>query len=143
MASVNRFPIEKLRLKVNAAKSAAARSGQYKFVGCSTSNDRSERSIAPKTLVEFMAQMGRRYTGRGDQSIAADRRADAIPHWDGAVHFGLCDTRSPTWKRGFAEDYARILGGSGRTGPIASQNRAVVAWAKFNVAVAADSLTGF
>src|ERR1700730_8165002 len=34
---------------------------------------------------------------------------------------------SRTWKRGSAEDYARILGGNGRTGPIASKNCAVVA----------------
>src|SRR5439155_8298322 len=34
---------------------------------------------------------------------------------------------SRTWKRGSAEDYARIFGGNGRTGPIASKNCAVVA----------------
>jgi hypothetical protein len=34
---------------------------------------------------------------------------------------------SRTWKRGSAEDYARIFGGSGRMGPIASKNCAVVA----------------
>jgi len=35
---------------------------------------------------------------------------------------------SPTWKRGSAEDYARIFGGNGRTGTIASMNCAVVAY---------------
>ena len=35
---------------------------------------------------------------------------------------------SPTWKRGSAEDYARIFGGSGRTGTIASTNCAVAAY---------------
>src|SRR6516165_5792386 len=35
---------------------------------------------------------------------------------------------SPTWKRGSAEDYARIFGGSGRTGTTASMNCAVVAY---------------
>src|SRR6516225_11747750 len=35
---------------------------------------------------------------------------------------------SPTWKRGSAEDYARIFGGSGRTGTAASTNCAVVAY---------------
>src|SRR6266404_7613372 len=34
---------------------------------------------------------------------------------------------SRTWKRGSAEDYALIFGGSGRTGPIASKNCAVMA----------------
>jgi len=35
-----------------------------------------------------------------------------------ARYFGFCQTPrcSPTWKRGFAEDYVRIFGGSGRTG---------------------------
>ena len=35
---------------------------------------------------------------------------------------------SPTWKRQFAEDYARIFGGSGRTGTTASTNCAVAAY---------------
>src|SRR5207237_4862303 len=34
---------------------------------------------------------------------------------------------SQIWKLGSAEDYVRIFGGSGRTGPIASKNYAVVA----------------
>ena len=35
---------------------------------------------------------------------------------------------APTWKRGSAEDYARIFGTSGRTGTLASTNCAVVAY---------------
>ena len=35
---------------------------------------------------------------------------------------------SRTWKRGFAEDYARIFGGSGRMGTTVSTNCAVVAY---------------
>jgi hypothetical protein len=35
---------------------------------------------------------------------------------------------SRTWKRGSAEDYARIFGGSGRTGTTASTNCAVAAY---------------
>src|SRR5208337_3967448 len=35
---------------------------------------------------------------------------------------------SPTWKRGSAEDYARIFGGSGGTGTTASTNCAVAAY---------------
>jgi hypothetical protein len=47
-----------------------------------------------------------------------------------ALTVGFCQTRvcSRTWKRGSAEDYARIFGSSGGTGPIASKNCAVVAY---------------
>src|SRR5215469_11785496 len=50
MASVSRFLIQKLRLKVNEAKSAVARPEERKFLGFSISNDGSERRIAPKAL---------------------------------------------------------------------------------------------
>src|SRR6516165_1729780 len=49
---------------------------------------------------------------------------------DGAATSASASPRvcSPTWRRGSAEDYARIFGGSGRTGTIASMNCAVVAY---------------
>src|SRR5213592_4645586 len=47
MASVSRFLIRKLRLKVNEAKSAVARPEERKFLGFSISNDGRERRIAP------------------------------------------------------------------------------------------------
>src|SRR5208337_3146352 len=43
----------KLRLKVNEAKSAVARPEERKFLGFSISNDGSERRIAPKALEKF------------------------------------------------------------------------------------------
>ena len=46
-------------------------------------------------------------------------------------YFGFCQTPlacSRTWKRGSAEDYARIFGGSGETGTTVSKNCAVVAY---------------
>src|SRR6266481_632529 len=55
-------------------------------------------------------------TSRHTSSDGAATSASARPH--------AC---SRTWKRGSAEDYARIFGGNGRTGPIASKNCAVVA----------------
>src|SRR6266481_3253061 len=55
-------------------------------------------------------------TSRHTSSDGAATSASAKPH--------AC---SRTWKRGPAEDYARIFGGNGRTGPIASKNCAVVA----------------
>lgn len=53
MASVSRFLTQKLRLKVNEAKSAVARPEERKFLGFSISNDGSERRIAPKALGKF------------------------------------------------------------------------------------------
>jgi RNA-directed DNA polymerase len=47
MASVSRFLTNMLRLKVNEAKSAAARPEERKSLGFSISNDGIERRIAP------------------------------------------------------------------------------------------------
>jgi RNA-directed DNA polymerase len=57
MASVSRFLTNKLRLKVNEAKSAVARPEERKFLGFSISNDGSQRRIAPKALDKFKAQI--------------------------------------------------------------------------------------
>ena len=57
MASVSRFLTNKLRLKVNEAKSAVARPEERKFLGFSISNDGSERRIAPKALDKFKGQI--------------------------------------------------------------------------------------
>ena len=53
MASITRFLTDKLRLKVNEAKSAVARPEGRKFLGFSIANDGSERRIAPKALAKF------------------------------------------------------------------------------------------
>ena len=57
MASVSRFLTNKLRLKVNEAKSAVARPEERKFLGFSISNDGSERRIAPKALDKLKGQI--------------------------------------------------------------------------------------
>src|SRR5947199_10620633 len=57
MAWVIRFLTQKLRLKVNEAKSAVARPEERKFLGFSISNDGSERCIAPKALDKFKTQI--------------------------------------------------------------------------------------
>ena len=57
MASVSQFLTQKLRLKVNEAKSAMARPEERKFLGFSISNDGSERRIAPKALDKFKTQV--------------------------------------------------------------------------------------
>ena len=81
MASMSRFLTQKLRLKVNEAKSAVARPEERKFLGFSISNDGSERRIAPKALDKFKTQSpGQDPPDTGDQPTAADRGPDAIPH---------------------------------------------------------------
>jgi RNA-directed DNA polymerase len=57
MASVSQFLTQKLRLKVNEAKSAVARPEERKFLGFSISNDGSERRIAPKAPDKFKTQV--------------------------------------------------------------------------------------
>src|SRR5215467_14430467 len=57
MASVSRFLTQKLRLKVNEAKSAVARREERKFLRFSIANDGSERRIAPKALDKFKTQV--------------------------------------------------------------------------------------
>jgi len=125
------FLTQKLRLKGHEAKSAVARPEERKFLGFSISNDGSERRIAPKALDKFKTRV-RDKTRRdtGDQPTAADRRPDAIPHLDGAATSASARPHvcSRTSKRGSAEDYARISGGSGRTGTTASTNCAGVAY---------------
>src|ERR1700751_1415224 len=54
MASVSRFLTDKLKLKVNEAKSAVARPGQRKFLGFSFTREREpRRRIAPKAIARF------------------------------------------------------------------------------------------
>ena len=96
MASVSRFLTNKLRLKVNEAKSAVARPEERKFLGFSISNDGSERRIAPKALDKFKGQirdMTRRTRGFSLQQLIKELKP-YIMGWRG--YFGFCQTpRSP------------------------------------------------
>jgi hypothetical protein len=130
MTSVSRFLTKTLRLKVNEAKSAVARSEERKFLGFSISNDGSERRIAPKALDKFKTQirdMTRRTRGISLPQLIEDLTPYLLG-WRG--YFGFCQTPCvlTILERGSAADYAPISGGSGRTGPIASTNCAVVAY---------------
>src|SRR6267154_896995 len=92
MASVSRFLTQKLRLKVNEAKSAVARPEERKFLGFSISNDGGERRIAPKALDKFKAQirdMTRRTRGISLQQLIEDLTPYLIG-WRG--YFGFCQT---------------------------------------------------
>ena len=92
MASVSRFLTEKLRLKVNEAKSAVARPEERKFLGFSISNDGSERRIAPKALDKFKSQirdMTRRTKGVSLPQLI-EGLAPYLRGWRG--YFGFCQT---------------------------------------------------
>src|ERR1700747_1209657 len=92
MASVSRFLTNKLRLKVNEAKSAVARPEERKFLGFSIANDGSERRIAPKALDKFKKRI-REITCRTRGISLQQMIADLTPYligWRG--YFGFCQT---------------------------------------------------
>ena len=92
MASVSRFLTNKLRLKVNEAKSAVARPEERKFLGFSISNDGSERRIAPTALDKFKTRirgMTRRTRGISLQQMIDELRPYLIG-WRG--YFRFCQT---------------------------------------------------
>src|SRR6202046_2605838 len=92
MASVSRFLTDKLRLKVNEAKSAVARPEERKFLGFSIANDGSERRIAPKALDKFKGQS--RHMPRRTRGVSLPQLIKELkPHivgWRG--YFGFCQT---------------------------------------------------
>ena len=93
MASACRFLTSRLQLKVNATKSAVARSGERKFLGFTISNDpEPTRQIAAKALEKFKARV-RELTCRTlgvsvPQLIAPLARY--LIGWRG--YFGFCQT---------------------------------------------------
>ena len=107
MASVRRFLTQKLRLRVNEAKSAVAQPEERKFLGFSISNDGSERRIAPKALDKFKTQvrdMTRRTRGISLPQLIEELRPYLIG-WRG--YFGFCQTprvltnlegTAPSWR---------------------------------------------
>ena len=124
MASASRFLTNRLRLKVNEAKSAVARPEERKFLGFSISNDGSERRIAPKALDKFKGRirdMTRRTRGFSLQQLIQELKP-YIVGWRG--YFGLCQTpeSSRTSKRGSVEDCVCIFGGNGEPGKTASRS---------------------
>src|SRR5256885_8118146 len=96
MASMSRFLTQKLRLKVNEAKSAVARPEERKFLGFSISNDGSERRIAPKALDKFktlVRDKTRRTRGISLQQLIEDLTPYLIG-WRG--YFGFCRSEEHT-----------------------------------------------
>src|SRR5438309_1313199 len=115
MESITRFITTKLKLKVNAQKSAVAQPGERKFLGFSfTFNREPKRRIAPKAVLRFK-ERGRELTSR-TRGISTERMVEELTRylrgWIG--YFGKCEApsvlksleewvrrrlRSATWKQ--------------------------------------------
>ena len=93
MESITRFITQKLKLKVNKAKSAVARPQELKFLGFSfTSSPEFKRVIAPKALERFKRRV-REITCRAKSVSIRATMAELIPYlrgWRG--YFGFCET---------------------------------------------------
>jgi RNA-directed DNA polymerase len=93
MESVRRFITQKLRLKVNEAKSAVARPQDRKFLGFSfTKGPEIKRTIAPKALDRFkrrIRELTRRAKGVSLESTV-EELAPYLRGW--RSYFGFCET---------------------------------------------------
>jgi len=93
MESISRFITQKLKLKVNEAKSAVAQPSQRKFLGFSfTGGPDVKRVIAPKALNHFKQRI--RDITRRAKSVSIgttmDELAPFMRGWRG--YFGFCET---------------------------------------------------
>ena len=99
MASATRFLERRLKLKVNAEKSAVAPPSRRKFLGFSfTNRPQPKRRIAPQALVRFkgrVRELTRRTSGRALAQTVKELSVYLIG-WRG--YFGFCETPS-VWHR--------------------------------------------
>src|SRR2546427_2828425 len=93
MESVTRFITQKLKLKVNEAKSAVARPQERKFLGFSfTAGPEVKRVIAPKSLERFKQRI-RDITRRAKGVSMETTMAELAPYMRGwRSYFGFCET---------------------------------------------------
>jgi RNA-directed DNA polymerase len=93
MQSISRFITQKLKLKVNEAKSAVARPQERKFLGFSfTAGSDIKRTIAPKSLERFKRRI-REVTRRAKGVSIKTTVEELVPYmrgWRG--YFGFCET---------------------------------------------------
>src|ERR1700687_2515814 len=93
MESISRFITQKLKLKVNEAKSAVARPQERKFLGFSfTAGPDIKRTIAPKSLDRFkqrIRDITRRAKGVSIKTTM-EELAQYMRGWRG--YFGFCET---------------------------------------------------
>src|SRR5512132_2647572 len=95
MANVQRFLVRRLKLKVNAAKSAVDPPSRRKFLGFSfTAGKQPRRRIAPQTLARFKSrvrELTRRTRGASLARIV-EELSRYLVGWRG--YFGFCETPS-------------------------------------------------
>ena len=92
MENITRFITQRLKLKVNQAKSAVARPGQRKFLGFSFTSEREpRRRIAPKAIVRFKERI-REQTYRTRGVSLTQMVKEIAAGWLG--YFGDCQTPS-------------------------------------------------
>src|SRR6266702_190288 len=95
MESITRFIAQKLKLKVNEAKSAVAKPQERKFLGFSfTSGKELKRKIAPKAIVRFkerIREITHKARGQSMKKVM-EELAQYIKGWRG--YFGFCETPS-------------------------------------------------
>jgi RNA-directed DNA polymerase len=93
MESVTRFITQKLKLKVNEAKSAVARPQDRKFLGFSfTAGPEVKRTIAPKALDRFKGRT-RGITRRAKRVRIETTIEELAPYMRGwRSYFGFCET---------------------------------------------------
>jgi RNA-directed DNA polymerase len=93
MESVTRFITQKLKLKVNEAKSAVARPQERKFLGFSfTAGPEVKRTIAPKALDRFKGRI--REISRRAKGVSIETTIEELaPYMRGwRSYFGFCET---------------------------------------------------
>src|SRR6202049_595131 len=93
MESISRFIKQKLKLKVNEAKSAVARPQERKFLGFSfTAGPDIKRTIAPKSLERFKQRI-RDITRRAKGVSMKTTMEELAPYMRGwRSYFGFCET---------------------------------------------------
>lgn len=95
LASVERFLVRRLKLKINKAKSAVAKPGIRKFLGFSfTRGEQPRRRIAPQAIARFKSrvqELTRRTRGASLGQIVKELSVYLVG-WRG--YFGFCQTPS-------------------------------------------------
>ena len=92
MESITRFIKQKLKLKVNEAKSAVARPQERRLLGFSfTTGPDIRRTIAPKSLERFKQRI--RETTRRAKGVSIKTTMEELaPYMRGWRYFGFCET---------------------------------------------------